>query len=166
MHNSLFFSVPKRKAISPLAQPPPAKEPKSHLESDAPFFTPSLWLKYRLPTPHDHAVLSVYEDVTEELAEKQAKDIPSPTSQARTTVTMPHDETGRTNDVLILSILEKMEDRKDRARCERDYVLETGNQYYAGARWVQTYLINNVTVLILFKSRIFAHRNKTWGGRA
>jgi hypothetical protein len=151
----------KRKEISPLLLPP-AKAHKTLLETEAPFINAEFLLELGFKIPTNSAVLSIYENVRPGEATAQALEIPSPLGKNKTQVKLDHSEEHGTEDLFNLTVNDGSFDEDTIFHYEGSYKREAANDYYAGMRWVQRFSTNGTYILVLFKSRIYLHRNKQW----
>ena len=157
----------KRKA-SPLERFTPPKTLKPPLEEDAPIIDGSVFEAFGFPTPTNHCVLSIYEQVeSEEQLARVSKELPSPVGGKDTikkTVRASNSIAG--DDLYVLSVQSKQEtDDMVIMQLEGSYGHEALNALYSKKRWVQSTMIIGpdgfaYRVLILFKSRIYKHRLK------
>jgi len=151
-------ATPKRKDVSPLASLPAKAAKFSLLESDAPLLNIDFLQEINLPIPTHHAVLSIYEDVTETDASVQNQQIESPLSKKRQTVVRAHPESDK-EDRFVLSVKDEDYDEDTVFKYYGEYRLETTTGLFCAMRWVQMVKFGNgLYMLVLFKSRIWKYR--------
>ena len=151
-------STPKRKDVSPLSNPAKLPRIQNRLESEAPIVTAEFLKDLGLPIPTAPSVLSIYEDVTDKVAQAQNKEIPSPLGKNKQKVTRPHDDVKQTEDWFVLNQPDGSFDEDTVFHYEGSLVNERSNRHYAGMRWVQRLSHEGVISLVIFKSRIYHFR--------
>ena len=160
-------STQKKRQASPLERITPPKVQKPPLEEDAPIVDSNIFKALGLPTPNNHAVLSIYEQLeSEEHLKLISNQIPSPVGGKPVKSFVKASNSLSGDDMYILSVQSK-EDSDDMVilQLEGSYGYEAMNNLYQKKRWVQSVAVvstegNAYRVLILFKSRIFKHRSQ------
>ena len=106
-------STQRKRQASPLERFTPPKIQKPPLEEDAPIVDGSIFTALSLPTPNNHAVLSIYEQLeSDDHLKKISKEIPSPVGGKPTKFSAKASNSHSGEDLYILSVQSK-EDSDD-----------------------------------------------------
>ena len=135
------------------------KQPTNPLEEDAPIVDVGIFKTLGLPTPSNHAVLSIYEDIlNDEQYETQRLEVRSPIGKETTKTVVKHSyATCPGEDRYMLSV-QTQPDLFKVLDVEETLSNEVSQDLYSKKRWTQILSVGNFTVLVIFKSRIFHHR--------